>query len=262
MKLGKPPIVEAWIGFIFNSNTSKKEWDIKAAEIFFDRYKEAMPVREAVHNLELQVREVSRHMRPEVIGEQQTLLSIRAHTVTQDRWLQLADDRLVYNLVLPGRPAFQILLEEAFEKLDGYVDVFSPQSVKNSELHYVDIIEIPCNAGEALALKDYFHLTTDLSEDPFGKTVYFETQFVLEAEPRPDTLQVRLQSLPDSSPTCLRVRIDWHRICANIDSLEHSVIRARMNAAHEHLRKCFRASVTDQTWKLFEPEHGDGDDPV
>jgi uncharacterized protein (TIGR04255 family) len=162
---------------------------------------------------------------------------------------------MVYNLLMPGvaYPGFDFHLGEAMEKFMDYVSHFQPQRLNHASIHYVDIVEIPFTNSMPVSLSDWFNVGQDLPEKPFGITVNLTNHFVAQAPDGDGTLELSLTFLPRASGPHLRFQLDWHRTCAWSHRLEPAGIRARLDAAHDHLFECFRASVTEKTWNLFEP---------
>ena len=46
MKLGKPPIIQAWIEFRFDHTADRPEWGWPTATAFFDQFQDQYPERE------------------------------------------------------------------------------------------------------------------------------------------------------------------------------------------------------------------------
>ena len=71
----------------------------------------------------------------------------------------------------------------------------------------------------------------------------------------PGMLFFQLESLPVSGASdVLRFRLEWHKISANVDTLDLVEMWARMSMAHEYMRKCFVATFSEKTLGLFEPQ--------
>lgn len=253
MKLKNPPVIQSWIGFQFSPGPAKPKWELKTADAFADLYKETLPECEAIIETKFQIQHVTgKPQRPKITPED-SLDKLRARNADQTRWLQLADDHMVYNQMRgDSYPGFESLRDEALLKLADYVDFFKPASLRAVELHYVDVIEIPAPADQRIQIQDYFKLRMEVPEQ-FGLTWYFSTQALIRPpEGESGVLHVRFQALKPT-PEKFPFRLDWHYVCLNFPTWEREVVCRRLDQAHTCLVDYFRAAVTDKTWQLFEP---------
>ena len=254
MNLENPPVIQTWIGFAFEPSPQKRAWDFNIARDFLLRYRDSFTHIEAIFEETVQIQELT-PTRQEIVERKVGLNRIRARDEGATRWLQLSDDRLVFNLTSGGSeyPGYGHLRDEALAKLVDYVEHFRSQEVRHTELHYVDLIEIPKPPGGRLEIKDYFRLRLELPE-VFGPTWDFSFRVLLRADAPEDILEVRIRSeLASPETEVYRFRTDWHMMCSNVATNDIDIIRHRLDAAHNCLLKYFRASVTDETWALFRP---------
>ena len=49
-------------------------------------------------------------------------------------------------------------------------------------------------------------------------------------------------------------KADWRYVCNDVGTNDAEIIQGRLDKAHDHVLKCFRDSVTEITWQLFQPE--------
>ena len=254
MKLDNAPVIQTWIAFTFAPSPQKREWDMNAAREFLYRYRESFTHVDAIFDETYHIEEISPSRPPEVVKREVGLDRVRARDEKATRWLQLANDQMVFNIMRGhDSPDYQFLREEALSKLEDYVAFFGPTGLERAELHYVDIIEIPKPPDGHIKLDEYFNLRVELPET-FGPTWYFSFRLLLRPPVDGDILEVRFQSeVPKPNSSTYRFRTDWHMICANIATLDRGAIGERLDRAHDCLFECFQASVTPETWKLFHP---------
>jgi hypothetical protein len=70
----------------------------------------------------------------------------------------------------------------------------------------------------------------------------------------PGPLLLQLQAIPSPPESnVFRFRMDWHKQCSAVNTLELSQVWSRMDVAHDYMRQCFLASFTQRTLELFEP---------
>lgn len=258
MKLGKPPIIQAWIEFRFDHPTDRSEWDWQTASDFFDQFQDEYTEREVAVQHRLQIEKVERNQKPRVVDERVHLEGMRAFPADRGRYLQLTGDSLACNFLRTdanGYAGFDALKEESLAKLRAYVDYFRPTRLLQVALQYVDLVRIPFE-GDRIELKDYFTIGQDLPEVVFGPTLSFLVQYTTRPpELRRDLLEVRLwNDLPDPEGPTGQFRMDWRLTASEELSFDEAVLAPRLDQAHERLLDCFRKSFTDAAWKLFEPE--------
>jgi uncharacterized protein (TIGR04255 family) len=254
LKLENPPVIQTWIGFRFSPSPKKKEWDRINAFEFLSRYRESLEHIEALYDETVHIEQVSLHHSPKVKREI-ALNRIRARDEASSRWLQIADDQMVFNVMRQGQASlnYSVIRDESLAKFDDYVAFFQPSFVDRIELHYVDLIEIPKPQSGKLNMEEYFKLRVEVP-DEFGATWHFALRAFLLPTEQEEIVEVRFQSEipePDSEFYCFRT--DWHCTSINIRSLERSDLAKRLDSAHAQLLKCFRESVTELTWDLFKP---------
>ncbi len=161
----------------------------------------------------------------------------------------------MFNITSGGAdyPGYPYLRDEAVAKLADYIAHFRTEAVRHAELHYVNLIEIPRPHDGNIKIEDYFKLRLEFP-DTYGPASHFSLNVLLGTDIPDDILEVRIRSeLTNEEADRNRFRSDWHIRCAKIASTESSVLRCRLDAAHDCLVKYFRDSVTDLTWELFKP---------
>jgi len=173
----KPPIVEAWIAFDFEPKADKVAWDMARAQEFTQQQKERFPKVEVMIRQEYKIEE-SKGSLPRVVSQERIPEVVRMRDEESTRVLQIADDRLAYNVLEggPAYPGFETLLAETLEYLDRYRNFFEPAGIREATIHYVDIIVIP-TAG-TIEIDHYFNVVRDLPVDPFGYVAGFTTALV------------------------------------------------------------------------------------
>jgi len=255
MKLGKPPIIQAWVEFRFDHGDDRREWGFKDASSYLDQYQDAYPEREVVVQHQFQVEKVKKNQKPQIVDEKVHLRAVRAANAEGNRFLQLSHDGIACNFLRTekGYEGFTALKAEALEKFRAYVEMFRPTRVLEFALHYVDLIVIPCDGQKTLNLGEYFTLGITLPDATFGSIQNFVVQYAAQPPDTEDRMAVRLQDERDPLGVNARFRMDWRLSGASSLSLSDSEIGTRLDQAHARLQDCFRKSFTDKTWQMFEP---------
>lgn len=256
MKFRKPPVVEVWISVDFDPNESKREWEMDLVQQYVELYKDELAKLEAVHERQIQVEETSPQKLPKVIGHHVKLQHVRMSNEKPTRVVQIGDDQLSFHVLKEDQifPGYRIVRDEMQEKLENYARVFQPIRIRDATLHYLDIVDIPRPPSGKIDLKDYFEASIDLPEVPFGPITSFTHRFEVNCpdDLGPLLLQMQTISSPPQS-NVFRVRMDWHKQCSAVNTLDFSKVWSRMDVAHGYMRQCFRASFTQRTLELFEP---------
>jgi uncharacterized protein (TIGR04255 family) len=256
MKLGKPPLVQAWIEFRFAQTAQPLEWGWQTATAFFDQFKDEYPEREVAVQHQLQIVKVEGDQKPQVIDERVDLAGMRCCRADRSRYIQLTNDALACNFVRTEAndyEGFSALKKEALAKLRAYCEFFKPARLLQFAVQYVDLIRIPFQNGR-IELKDYFTLSHDLPESPFGPTLSFLVQYSTRPPDSKDMLEVKLRSeLPDPEGPTGQFRMDWRLVGFEELSFAEQVLGPRLEQAHDQLLDCFRNSLTAQAWAMFEP---------
>lgn len=256
VKFRKPPVVEVWISVDFDPNENKREWEFDLVKEFLKHYQEEFPKLEAVHEREFQVDETSAHSLPRVVGVQVRLQTVRMSNMERTRVIQIGDDQLSFHILREDQsyPGYRIVRDEMQQKLEDYARIFQPSRIRDATLHYLDIIEIPLPDDGKIGLPDYFKVAIDLPEEPFGPIAGFAHRFQMMCPVDPGPLLLQLQAIPSPPESnVFRFRMDWHKQCSAVNSLELSQVWSRMDVAHEYMRQCFVASFTQRTLDLFDP---------
>lgn len=236
-------------------NEQNRPWNLRAASDFLARFAVSLPHQDAFFQDQYEIQDISPTQLPNIVSRETKLDKVRVRNEDGTHWLQLADDRIVYNRTRGEGVylGFSSLRDEALGKLSEYVDFFRPSRLRSAELHYVDLIEIPIPPEGNLDLEEYFNLCVKIPND-FGPTWHFSTRLFLRPPIDGDILEVRFQSEPPApGASAYRFRIDWHMVCSGITVFDRGVVEKRLDQAHDCLTAYFKASVTERTWVLFQP---------
>lgn len=264
MQLKRPPVVETWISFDFNPNEGKRESNLAKENLptvqeYVRQYAAALPKLEWAFETQIQFQETSPAELPKVVSHEVRLQAVRLTNEARSRVLGIRDDQLSYHVLKTddGYPGYTTVRTEAQQKLEDYVRIFQPSSVKSATLHYLDVIDIPCPAGGTIELADYFLLATDLPEQPFGLTLALLSQFHVRCPIDPGPLQLQLQRIPARpEERVVRFRLEWHKLSTDMNTLDFAEVWRRLDVAHGYLTECFQASLTQRTIELFDPDPG------
>ena len=247
IKFRTPPVVEVWISIDFDPNENKREWELELVKQYVEKYEVELPKVEAVHQQQIQVQETSSQALPKVVGRQYE---------ERSRVLQIGDDQLSFHVLKTddAYPGYHVVRTELENKLEVYEQVFQPTRIRNATLHYLEVIDIPRPESGKIELGDYFRASIDLPEEPFGPTAGFAHQFQVMCPVDLGPLFVQLQAIPSPPDSnVFRFRMEWHKQSSNVNTLDSTQVWTRMDIAHEYMRKCFRAALTERTIELFQP---------
>ncbi|MFO0938327.1 MAG: TIGR04255 family protein [Gemmataceae bacterium] len=255
MKLGKPPIIQAWVEFRFDHGDDRREWNFKEASSYLDLYQEVYTEREVVVQHQFQVEKVKKNQKPQIVDEKVNLQAVRAANSEGSRFLQLSHDGVACNFLRTekGYEGFTALKTEALDKFRAYIDIFRPTRVLEFALQYVDLIVIPFDGDKNLELDEYFTLGINLPDVMFGSILNFVVQYATQPPDTVDKMEVRLQDVRDPIGLNARFRMDWRLSSASGLSLSEAEISTRLDQAHVRLQECFKKSFTVKTWNMFEP---------
>lgn len=256
MKFRKPPVVEVWISINFDSNETKTEWDLDKVKHFTELSAEEFPKLEALQEQTIQVTETSPNDLPKVTGKDVRVEAVRLWNQERSRVMELRDDQLAFHVIKTSNqePRFHVVREAVTPKLAEYVNVFQPSRIRHASLHYLDIIDIPKPASREISIKDYFRHACDLPLEPFGLITATTQQFQVICPTDPGPLFFRLQNLPSpEEENVFRFRMEWHKQSTEINSLDLEDVWRRMSQAHDYMRECFKAALTEPALALFEP---------
>lgn len=255
MKLGKPPIIQAWIEFRFDRSDENSDWGLKEAYDYLDHFQETYPEREALFQRQFRIEKVQRHRNPEVIAGPVHIQAVRASNTEGSRYIQLTRDAVACNVLRTGTgyAGFDALKMEALEKFRLYVEMYQPTRLLEFALHYVDLVVIPIEPDKPLVPGEYFTLGIDLPDTTFGVIQNFVVQYATQPPDTKDTLEVRLQDERDPLGLNARFRVDWRLSGSHGLSLTETEIASRLETAHDRLLDCFQKSFTEKAWQIFEP---------
>ena len=256
VKFRKPPVVEVWISVEFEPNANKRKWDLELVQQYVALYKTELAKLEIIQEHEIQIREISPEQLPKVVGRNNRVRLVRVSNDDQTRVLQIGDDQLAFHVLRIGLdyPDYRTTREGLERKLEDYVRVFQPTLIRNATLNYLDIVDIPRSEPGAIDLRDYFVSAIDLPVEPFGLMTDFGHRFQADCPDDPGPLLLDMQGMPFSKESnAFQVRMEWHKQCSEVNTLNFDQVWSRMDIAHEYMRRCFNASFTPRTLQLFEP---------
>ena len=262
-KLGKPPVVEAWIEFRFAVGEESPEWDAALAEAFLRRnFGESFKVNSYVGHTEFTVEPGKGG--PSLREAKVLLERARAANQAEDRYVQVGRDVLIYNLLRKQDvwPEYSVLLREAMEAYGKYVADVRPKALLRTALHYRDVVSIPFGTGSDIDLGEYLSIYPEVPRDRFGPVTSFLMMFTLPLNSRSGILNLVIRNEPmavgaDGKPIPgARFRMDWHLTTDGIRSTDPVPVQDWLDSAHRDILKAFRNGFTEKGWALFDPKEG------
>jgi uncharacterized protein (TIGR04255 family) len=255
LHLERPPVEEVGIDLQFEPSGEKQPWCEESAGSFLSKFADTLPRCDIVRVEEIRVEKRSPQGVPQEIRGRTRLAHMTAHDEQETHFLQVGDDILSYRLVRRGTdyPGFQVVLDEALDKMGQYVAYFDPTAIRRARLRYVDVIDVPRDQKGAVLLEDYFEVGIKIPDEPFGSVAEFSVQNSFLRRKNRDALQLIFYNRPTPDETSSRFVMEWYALCENIQSLEQEVLTTRLREAHDDMVNCFKASVTAKGWALFKP---------
>ncbi len=263
MKLGNPPVIEAWVEFRFATGEGGPPWDEALAVMFLEqalggRYR----IEHFIGGPEVVLDNTGG--RPSIKDAKISLHRVRAiRTDSNDRYLQVGRGLLVCNLVRKQQawPTFDVLCNEALEILPNYLDFFKPKKLLAAAVNYRDIVSIPWPDSKQVDLREFIKLYPEVPAEVFGRVGDFRISCSLEETAQNGVLTLSIQKEcqpdkpnPDGSAPSLRLRMDWNVTSSNLESTETDAVRTWLMGAHDDLFRMFQSAFTDKGWSLFDPQ--------
>ena len=265
MKLGKPPVVEVSVDFVFESSAGEPEWDFQRASQFVYQFQGDYPETEVASTPQLiQVQKFSRGTTP-TFTPTRVPIAVRAFPANRSRFVLNSKDLLRCILVRTDEndyEGFSALKNEAIAKLAAYVEFFRPAKLIAFNLRYVDFFRIPIKENGKAELRDFFTMCGEPDEAIFGTTVAFRKAFTTRPPNSDDLLTCELYNVPkgrDTATPGVPFRMEWGLHAFKDITWDAAVLGPRLQKAHDSLLHCFEKSFTAAGWELFEPNAGRGE---
>lgn len=165
---------------------------------------------------------------------------------------------MIFNVAEAGSsyPGFSQLCDEARGKFRDFIQRFEPLQIRDAVIAYIDVVEIPLTNGRIERLHDFFKFASDLPERPFGLMTAFSYRNVFDCPVDPGPLIVNVTPLATDAGVG-RFHMDWQKISEDVNTLDLSVVKKRLACSHEYMRDCFKESLTEEAWRLFDPREQD-----
>lgn len=254
-KYKNPPVVEAWIDFRFEYGEETSQWNEKVAVDFLNSLDEFR--QEEYFALVKKEIKTSEHG-PILSDSGPTLQRLKAFKrEANDRCLQIEQNLLVYNMLRKKDvewPGFQVLLAEALQFCQKYIDIFHPIRVR-TVLHYRDHISIPFIQNN-IEPRDYFEIYPEVPEGKIGNMVDYSLSLVLADICKDGIARFSVKTEPsavDESFPKLPFIIDWDvQSVISFECEDLYECREWLSLAHEGIKKAFVECLTPKCRSLFE----------
>ncbi len=253
-KLGKPPIIEAWIRATFHPTDAPDAWEWTGTFEFLESFAPELDTIESLPEpprVERVKKKGKRHQELQFTLEPRYF---RVRNADRSKIVQVGKTDLLVSRMrtdAAAYPGFTEVLRSFEEILKRFTQSIGARAINTIELHYVDLIQIPLPADGRITLSDYFQGMGEPKSSPFGETWQLSWSANLIPPDSSDTAQIAFQTMPAEDQS-VRFRVDWHRTTRMTPSSEHSV-RSQLTAAHKYLKSCFHSFCLPRTWELFEP---------
>lgn len=265
-RLGKPPVIEAWVHLRFRPRENARPWDPGVAEEFLKKsFGNMFEAKDCVGHVKWapgRDSSTGEFRNPEPVFER-----VRAATKEEDRFVQAGRNVLVYNLLRKSEaawPEFSSLKAGALDAYDKYVAFTQPEGIQTASVNYRDIVTLPVGDEEGIALGDFFTIYPEVPKNTFGSLSDFTFDAGLPTFSESGILRVRVKSEPpladEQTDATARFRLDWELAAQHELRLDRQELDDWLTGAHKDMLKAFRAAFTSDAWALFEPEEVSRDD--
>ncbi len=252
-KYKNPPVVEAWIDFLFQYGEEVSEWNERVAIDFVKSFEQ---FNQEEHSA-LVKKEIKLSEYGPIFSEAKPVLQrLKTFNKTKDRCLQIEQNLLVYNMLRKKEvewPGFSVLLSEAMPFCQKYMETFHPVSM-STVLHYKDNITIPFVEGK-IKPEEYFRIYPSLPED-FGSMQDYSLSLILTDTCKDGVVRFSVSAMPfainESNPK-LPFVIDWDvQSIISFKCEDLDVCKTWLNSAHDSVNKAFEDCLTERCRSLFE----------
>ena len=266
MQFRKPPVVEVSITVDFDPNSNKQKFDLNLANEFLQAHRAEFPHQQFLQSRQVQLSEAFGTDLPKVTNQEVQIKAFRLWNEDRSHMLHLGDDTLSYHILRSdhSQPSYSVVRDALQPKLNFYEQLFHPRQIRQMALHYLDIIDIPIPQSGRVEFSDYFAFNIDPPENPFGLITALNCQFQTDCPEDLGPLIIEFAILPPAvEDSQIRFRVDWHKVCEKVNSLNSDQVWNRLEGVHDYLRRCFQTALTPRTLALFEPiEQSDIENPT
>lgn len=259
MKLGNPPIVEAWIEFHMQGVPQSVNWQA-GSESFMTRMLDEYPEIERIPKMEIRVDRASGGGSAEISGRE-SLHRVRAFNQARRECVQIDENTLVFNAIARDQryAGFEFLMDKGLEHLRRYREHFRPASVRSVGIHYTDLVRIPCTLSQVIRLEDYFTMRVELPDESAWPLARVALEILVplskpEGAAESLTLSFRSEGYDDKSEE-IRFRLDWHVKSDEIAGYDAASIKQKLRKLHDEIERRFRSCFTEAGWALFKEEN-------
>ncbi len=256
VKLGKPPVIEAWIEYHSLLNEEVPQWEVHDAKKFVDAnypdLRDQMVGKQARLIYDMQSNEE---------GRVSTLFErLRGTTSEGDRVIQVGRQILVLNVLKKegrGWPTFESWRDESLQLLSRYVEFVQRERIIGIRpaIHYRDLVSLPTVDGK-LVIEDYLHIYPKVP-GAFGEIAHFGIELFLTGLSSMGLTRLSIVPMPAPDRQGLAdFRLDWHIEINSSQSLkpEQNTVRDWLDKAQNDVVVAFEKIFTPKAWAMFEPQ--------
>lgn len=256
MKLGKPPVIEAWIEFHSLLNEEVPQWEVHNAKKFVDEY-----YPDLQHQMVATQHRLIYDMHGKEKGKVSTLFErFRGTAPDGDRVIQVGRQILVLNVLKnEGRiwPTFETWRDESLKLLSRYVEFIKREHIIGIRpaIHYRDLVTLPTADGK-LAIEEYLRVYPKVPNE-FGEIAHFGIELFLSGLSNAGLTRLSVVPMPDPERQGLAdFQLDWHVEINPKQTLqpEQNEIKDWLDKAQADVGDAFERIFTPKAWALFEPE--------
>lgn len=241
MRYEAPSIIEALCEFVFAPGAP---WDFTVFGRFDGFLNGALPIREQVEVMALNVRNLGSGIEQEMVREPR----LRFFDANKTRLAQVGPNLLSSN-VLPPYPHWPTFRAFILDNLDAYVKAATPVKIERMTLRYID--RITPEASARFRLGDWILAGSAYVPSSLGdSTISAQSRVQKQTSEGAEVVTVVLQADEAQQPS---IMLDTELAEQNV-SLDRAGIQARLDGLHNRVIDIFESCISAKTRSLLKPE--------
>ncbi len=259
MKLGRPPVIEAWIEFFLDLSEEPVDatgaFDESAAKKFVNEEMEGK-FDEKYEDIGYKLKQgVAQKDGKIEVSQEVSFDRLRARNSEKDICLQVGRDILVFNQLKVEKKwgTYENMRDAAFESLAKFLKFRGLKGIRRVSLSYRDMIKLP--EGAAKNIKKYLRVRPGYPES-FGSVMLFNLGLRLPSEIEKTVLDLSIKSVrpTEENQDGSMLVMDWHMRPTEKIIDYNDFGRTWLDLAHEEIQNRFMMAFTKEGFDLFEPE--------
>ncbi|MEX0710744.1 MAG: TIGR04255 family protein [Pirellulales bacterium] len=243
----KPPLLEVFCEFFFDLEEDPS-WDGFLVPRFFEAIEADFPSRKHLQAFGVQLRlDEGGQVGVERKGSPTPRHRFESHD--GKTLVQVGENLLVVNQLPPyyGWERFAPRVIDCWQK---YSSVWQPKRISRLALHYIDKIDIP---DRQVRLENYFNLYPTIPQVVDKPMANLAMAFEVTGDQDGDVLVASFRQLASADPTMSSFLFQWDYVSGGEIESTPEAVGSWLAAAHTLMSTYFRATMTEECEKLFQP---------